>query len=63
MNQDTLNQIFSLLQQGNEDINNKFTDLQNHIDYLTEENRVLRNQSEDLKQRIKTTLQDLIDKL
>ena len=63
MNQDTLNQIFSLLQRGNEDINNKFTDLQNHIEYLAEENSVLRNQNEDLKQRIKTTLQDLIDKL
>ena len=63
MNQDTLNQICSLLQKGNEDINNKFAELQDHIEYLANENSNLRNQNEDLKQRIKTTLQDLIDKL
>ena len=63
MNQDTLNQICSLLQKGNEDINNRFVELQGHIEYLAEENNNLRNQNEDLKHRIKTTLQDLIDKL
>ena len=63
MNQDTLNQIFSLLQKENEDVNNKFTNLQNHIEYLLTENDALHQQNADLKQHIKTTLQNLIDKL
>ena len=63
MNQDTLNQIFSLLQKENEDINNKFTDLENCIKHLLMENDSLYQQNEKLKQNIKTTLQDLIDKL